>query len=295
MSRCPLCSSSRSRTLNVSRDDSRLCRCLECRTVHWAEGRSPDAAAVYHDYYAGRPTALSPITEQRYRAILERIERRSPPGRLLEVGCGMGHFLAAAERRGWQAIGLEVSASGREQIERLKAERGWTFEMRQGDVMEAEFATGSFRAIVLIEVLEHLPDPMACLRRLAAWLVPGGALYLTTPNFDSLSRYALAGRWRAIGTEHVCLFNPGALRSALRRSGFDAIRMATKNIDLPEIAAKWRSRAQPSAFSHTAASTEALRQTVERSLILRSAKSAVNVALRLSRLGESLEALAVKT
>ncbi len=206
----------------------------------------------------------------------------------------MGHFLATAERRGWRPVGLEVSASGCAQVERLKAERRWTFQVRQGDVVSAEFPAASFRAVILIEVLEHLRTPLACLRNIHSWLEPGGVLYLTTPGFDSLSRYVLAGRWRAIGTEYVRLFNPRTLRAALEVTGFRPVRLVTKNIDLPEIVAKWRRPPAPEAFATTAPSTEAFRRSVEGSSLLRSVKSAVNAALRRSRLGESLEALTIR-
>lgn len=63
--------------------------------------------------------------------------------------------------------------------------------------------------MTLFEVLEHLIGPMASLRRIHTLLEPEEILYLTTPNFDSLSRYALAGRWRAITEEHLCLSIPG--------------------------------------------------------------------------------------
>lgn len=294
LSPCPVCAGACATPLNITREGSRLHRCPSCRAVHWAERYDAESAyASYRDYYVGRSPELSPVTESRYHAILDLLQRRVRRGRLLEVGCGMGRFLAIAEARGWEPVGLEASASAREHIERLRAREGLRFPVYEGDVLRTEFPEGSFQAVVLIEVLEHLVDPIACLKQFHGWLAPGGALYLTTPNFDSLSRLALGGRWRAIGKEHVCLFTPRTLGTALLASGFRPSSVTTKNIDIPEIIAKWRAAAS-GVRPRTESATESFRRVVEGSVTLRVLKSLVNRVLGLFQLGESLEVIAVR-
>lgn len=294
MSACVICSTARVRPLNIEAKGSSLLRCQECRAVYWDRvwnGR--ELVTHYHDYYSSQASDCHPITERRYHAMLDRFERLTPPGPLLEIGCGMGHFLAVAESRHWKPVGLEISQSGRERLERLKAARGWNFPVHGVDVMEATFPPGSFRAVVLIEVLEHVASPMACLRRIHTWLEQGGLLYLTTPNFDSLSRYLLGGQWRVIASEHLCLFNPRTLRASLRAAGFRPVRFVTKNVDVPEILAKLRRRAPREPVS-TSAATQELRQTLEASPWLRVLKAGANAALRVSGWGETLDVLALK-
>ena len=292
---CPICSSRVTKQLDITSEDSHLHRCLGCGIIRWDRQWPPGKTVeFYHDYYANRSTELSQVTGKRYHAILQQLERHQPPGSLLEVGCGMGYLLGVAEVRGWRPVGLEISSSGRKQIERLKAERGWTFQVQEGDVMCTEFPTESFKATILIEVLEHLIDPIACLKKVHRWLEPHGLLYMTTPNFDSLSRYALAGRWRAIAREHLCLFNPITLNATLKMAGFRVIRLVTKNIDIPEILAKWRHRGPSGASVKTEVSTEVFRHAVERSTVLRALKRVANATLQVSRLGEVLEVFAVK-
>jgi SAM-dependent methyltransferase len=252
------------------------------------------AAEYYHDYYAGKSPEYDPITEKRYHAILDSFERLKFPGRLLDVGCGMGHFLTVAEARGWQPTGLELSVSGLQLLTSLKAEGGWRFEVWNKDLLGADLPEGSFRVVTLFEVLEHLIDPLANLRKIHTLLEPGGLLYLTTPNFDSLSRYALGGRWRAITPEHLCLFNPPAVRACLKSAGFGPVRVLTKNIDVPEILAKWRRSRHAQERVNTFPATRAFRRTVESSRYLQLLKRAANAALWLLSLGETVEALAVK-
>ncbi len=292
---CTLCGGDRSARVGLDSGRSLLYRCLDCRVVHWGEGwKSEKVAEHYHDYYSKKEPEYNPITEKRYHAILDRFERMARPGRLLDVGCGIGHFLAVAESRGWEAVGLEVSGSGLQLLARCKAERGWRFQVHGTDLLGANFSQGSFKAVTLFEVLEHLIDPMANLRKIYTLLEQGGILYLTTPNFDSLSRYALAGRWRAIAPEHLYLFNPRTLSTCLKAAGFVPIRVLTKNVDVPEVLAKWRHSRQPQKPLNTYPATRAFRNTIESSLWIRWLKAWANMALRLSRLGETIEALAVK-
>jgi 2-polyprenyl-3-methyl-5-hydroxy-6-metoxy-1,4-benzoquinol methylase len=289
-----MCGSERARRLSFNEGERPLYRCLACRLVHWGQTwGAAEMAQRYHDYYTGKPSEYDPITEKRYHTVLDRFEQLTSPGTLLDVGCGMGHFMAVAEARGWKAVGLEVSASGVQLLERIKAERGLRFEVRNGDISGADFPAESFKAVSLVEVLEHLSDPMACLKKIHALLEPGGILYLTTPNFDSLSRLALAGRWRAVRAEHLCLFNARTLRVCLSSAGFTSVRFVTKNIDVPEILAKWRRPRQRESLN-TASATRAFRRTVEGSRLLQGLKAAANFVLRVSSLGETLEVFAIK-
>ena len=292
---CSLCGGDRAARLGLDSGRSLLYRCLDCRVVHWGEGwKSEKVAEHYHDYYSKKEPEYNPITEKRYHAILNRFERMMRPGRLLDVGCGIGHFLAVAESRGWEAVGLEVSGSGLQLLTRLKAEQGWRFQVRGEDLLRANFPGGSFKAVTLFEVLEHLIDPMSNLRKIHALLEQDGIVYLTTPNFDSLSRYALAGRWRAITPEHLYLFNPRTLSTCLEAAGFIPVRILTKNVDVPEILAKWRHCRQPQKSVNTFPATRAFRKTIEESLWMQWLKACANTALQLSRLGETIEVLAVK-
>ncbi|MFQ5874192.1 MAG: class I SAM-dependent methyltransferase [Dehalococcoidia bacterium] len=292
---CLVCGSDRASRLDLNGGRLPLYRCPDCRVVHWGHvWGSEKVVQYYHNYYAKKRPEYDPVTEKRYHAILDRFERMTRPGRLLDVGCGMGHFLAVAESRGWEAVGLEVSGSGLQLLARFKAEQGWRFKVHGEDLLGSDFPSASFRAVTMFEVLEHLVDPMANLRKVYTLLEQGGTLYLTTPNFDSLSRYALAGRWRAITPEHLYLFNPRTLGTCLDAAGFHPVRILTKNVDVPEIVTKWRRRRQPYEPANTFPTTRAFRRIIEDSLWLRWLKAWANAALRLSRLGETIEALAVK-
>ena len=275
-----------------------LVRCRRCRLVHGGvSAQTWKAAEHYEDYYNPSNTTFDTLTESRYRDILSYMERIHHRGRLLDVGCGAGHLLVTADAHGWSAVGQEVSASGLQWLRSLKTKSGAAFELIADDLGDANLPPASFAAITLIEVIEHLPAPVSILERCRALLEPGGVLFLTTPNFDCLSRRLLGIQWRQFNPDHLCLFDVVSLRTALERAGFRPVRLLTKNIDVPEIMTKLRSR-KPGVplerdFNLLPATCD-LRQRIESRQWLRAVKSAINAALRVSRTGDTLEAFAVK-
>lgn len=141
-------------------------------------------------------------------------------GRMLEVGTGAGFFLKAAERAGWQCAGFEVSpdaaAFARDRL---------SLDVQQGSAEEISYPPGTFDAAVLLEVIEHLLDPLRSLHSVWSSLKPGGAMLLSTPNFNALSRRILGRQWAVISPgEHLYYFTEPSLAALLARAGFVDVR-----------------------------------------------------------------------
>jgi SAM-dependent methyltransferase len=143
-----------------------------------------------------------------------------PTGRLLDVGAGKGHFLAAARGRGWDVVGVELSeASAR------RARATYGLEMLVGDVLEIELA-GSFDVITLWHVLEHVADPGALLDRVRGLLAPGGRLVVSVPNNRSFQARLFGEHWFHIDeANHLFHFTPRSLAMLLLRRGFEPERV----------------------------------------------------------------------
>ena len=296
MKSCPLCGGNEARTLKKEGRPSGLLQCRHCRSVYWETPWEARQAKVHYDgYYPTELPGYDPLTEKRYHAILNQMEQWRSPGRLLDVGCGAGHFLLVAEARGWQPMGSEVSKSALEIIHRVKNERRSKFSILESPLTEAGLPPASFDAVTLFEVVEHLENPTATLKEVHRILVRGGVLYLTTPNYNSLSRLLLNHRWRVIGEEHRCLMNPQALRGCLRALGFFPIQVTTKNIDVPEILSKWLPGKQGIHPTAKDSSSQRLRRSIERDRGLQILKGWINGLLRWSSLGDTMEAFLVKT
>jgi len=146
-------------------------------------------------------------------------------GRLLELGCGPGYFLAAAAEAGWQGTGLELSA--------YEADYGRVVlkqDIRSGPI-EQVLPDEQFDVIVGWDVLEHLAEPPLVLSRLCAILRPGGALLLKMPDGRALEtphKTGLAGQLYRLYLnrvfahnlpEHRFHFTAPVLEKILTRSG----------------------------------------------------------------------------
>jgi 2-polyprenyl-3-methyl-5-hydroxy-6-metoxy-1,4-benzoquinol methylase len=143
----------------------------------------------------------------------------SPPGLVLDVGCGDGAFLAVARDCGWQVLGLEPDFKAA----RLAASRG--VEVIVGGLDALAGHGQAFDVITLSHVIEHMHDPVTALRSCHRLLRPGGRLWIETPNVDSFGHREFAANWRGLeAPRHLVLFNPAALRRALKVAGFGTPR-----------------------------------------------------------------------
>lgn len=134
---------------------------------------------------------------------------------VLDIGAGVGEALAWHQARGCRATGLDPDPAAA----RIAREHG--LEVRHGPLCGADWPAGSFDAITMDQVLEHLPDPLAALRAAATMLRPGGRLVVTTPNGGSTLRRLLGRRWQHWHAPyHLHIFSPRSLALALRTTGF---------------------------------------------------------------------------
>ena len=154
--------------------------------------------------------------------VLERLEAHVPVGRLLDLGCWVGFLVSEAERRGWTATGIEPSdwaaRYARDQL---------GLDVRQQDLFAADLPQESFDAVVLGDVIEHLPAPAAGLHRIAELLAPGGALVLMLPDSGSRVARVLGRRWWSVLPTHVQYFTRRSLTTLLENNGWHVVEVAT--------------------------------------------------------------------
>ena len=153
---------------------------------------------------------------------LAAIERVREPGALLDIGCWVGFLLAEAERRGWRGVGVEPSEfAARHARERLD------LDVRTAGLFDAELPEGGFDAVVLADVIEHLPDPGAALDRIAALATPGAAVALALPNASSKVARLLGARWWSVIPTHVQYFTRASIVTLLGRHDYEVVSIDT--------------------------------------------------------------------
>jgi 2-polyprenyl-3-methyl-5-hydroxy-6-metoxy-1,4-benzoquinol methylase len=152
--------------------------------------------------------------------ITQTMEGYSVPGKkLLEIGSNMGVFLDVAKKAGWDASGVEPS---RWAVEQGVARFG--VNLRQGTIESLSPTSESPDVVVMLDVLEHLVDPLAGLRRIRELISEDGVMILSTVNLGGLHARLRGERWPWFIRSHLHYFSPESLGAMLRRAGFDMVR-----------------------------------------------------------------------
>lgn len=163
-------------------------------------------------FYEGRVTDCAFLLDAghyehpRARWIVERVSG----GTALEVGCGNGGMTRLLAPRVERLIALDVSDPSLEAVRALGLPKVETVK----GLVERYRPDRQFDWIIAAEVIEHLRDPAAAVRRLVEWLAPGGALLLTTPR----------GHWES--DEHLHEFTFGRVCALAAESGADEVHVA---------------------------------------------------------------------
>jgi 2-polyprenyl-3-methyl-5-hydroxy-6-metoxy-1,4-benzoquinol methylase len=153
-----------------------------------------------------------------HRAAADRHVRRlrlpHPGARVLDIGCGNGEFLLEMRAAGWTVDGVETDSHA------VSRARERSLPVHQGTLESAGYAPGSFDAVTLSHVLEHLHDPVATLSRCRALLRPDGVVWIATPNLAGPGHRRFGRAWRGLEPpRHLVVFTPSALVRALERAG----------------------------------------------------------------------------
>jgi 2-polyprenyl-3-methyl-5-hydroxy-6-metoxy-1,4-benzoquinol methylase len=231
--RCASCGADARRPRLKIDDAFSLVRCEECGLVATSP---PVPSNEIGRYY---PASYYGDNNRRFNALLEglipifrnrrarAIEKFVSKGRVLDVGCGRGILPALMRERGWEAHGLEFSeTSARHARDVLR------LPVFVGDFLESPYADSSFDTVVLWHVLEHVPDPVATIRRARRILEPGGLLVVAVPNFESLQARFAGRHWFHLDVpRHYHHFGLGLLTRLLTSNGFSILDVSHLSLE----------------------------------------------------------------
>ncbi len=236
---CPVCAGRRSRVVydftQVAHPTSvpgLVRRCLDCG-LWWKVVSSDDAVvSAYGEPYAELALAGSYLesdaTTAFFRKVLSAAHRSAQPRpRLLDVGAGIGGLVSLAQSMGFDAEGIELNP----RLVGIATERGLNVRQARAEDLDVR---GEYQVVTLMDLLEHVSNPLAVLERVRDSLRPGGELIVYTPNHAAavvLAAHALASVGldfavrEIFGRNHVTFFDRKTLRSTLDRAGFEVREM----------------------------------------------------------------------
>lgn len=286
---CLVCNSSNFQPLK-GYEDNWLQKCNDCQFVFTA--RIPTLKELIDHYSTyGRNDYLSPITIKRYHEILDFLEPFRKTNKLIDVGCGIGHFLQVAKERGWKVYGTEFTDEAIDICE----QKG--IIMQKGALDASKYTPEMFDVIVSFEVIEHINNPNEELNNFTQILRKGGGVYVTTPNFNAISRTYLKDKWSVIEyPEHLSYYTPKTLSHVFKKHGFNKKWIQTTGVSFTRLEAAKSMGAEKKKVdlvsNHT--TDERLRSKMETNLLLKAAKATANFVLNTTKKGDSMKGLFVK-
>lgn len=230
---CPLCGSADSDLHLAARDPDgtfaqpfHLLRCRgTCGVIYLADAPPVERAELlypssYYGAHHGRRLfrVLDRLLKFERVRLLRRFRR---PGRLLDVGCGEGSFLAVMAAAGWDCTGIEASGAGAA----LARSRHQRLVIHEGQLGEASLVPHSFDVVTLWHVLEHVSEPRRVLRAAADLLKGDGMLVVAVPNSASWQAKVCGSHWFHLDVpRHRWHFTPASLAHLLATAGFLVVR-----------------------------------------------------------------------
>lgn len=221
---------------SVSQESFAIVQCTAC-SFQFTNPR-PDAASIgrYYesDAYVSHNSAAAGLINRAYKiarfftmrrkvALLNKLVPRK--GKVLDYGCGTGHFLAACRASGWQVSGVEPNARAREEASRRVGKPIGTESL-------VSFGAGTFDVITLWHVLEHIHLLNDTLQQLIQLLKPDGVLVIAVPNVNSFDAQHYGSDWAAYDVpRHLYHFSSKTLTKLLRKHKMQVLETLPMALD----------------------------------------------------------------
>lgn len=237
---CAACDENRSELVLQARDSDGLSsepfgivRCTACGMTYVSPRPTGAALGRYYvrGYYdkpgedsggVGRWLGRLFMAERALKAAAGR-----PAGRILDIGCGEGTFLAAMSRWGWDCWGVEVSAEGA-----ARASARPRLRVFNKPLEECGLAPNNFDLITLWHSVEHVENPAALLRQVARLLKDDGRVLLAFPNAASWDFRVFGTRWFHLDPpRHLHYFSPATMGRLLDACGLCTVRVTQVSLE----------------------------------------------------------------
>ena len=190
--------------VRIDREES-----YEYEENYWGEIIDPD----------GKKRILVEEKEQQVEDIKHVWEfiNQQPPGRILDVGCGLGWLLSAVDDK-WEKHGIEISEFAAGHANKYGS-------IHIGTLFDCPYVEDEFDMVTMYHVIEHVDDPEGNVQLIKKLLKKGGIFIIGTPDFDSGCARRFGGNYRLLGPGHIRLFSNDSMHRFLRDHNFHIFKV----------------------------------------------------------------------
>ena len=162
----------------------------------------------------------------------ELIKKFAKGNKLLDIGCGVGHYLQVAIKNNFEAYGQEL---GKDLAKWTRDHLGITVYDEPIDKIKTDI---QFNVITIFDVIEHVIDPIQFISDAKRLLAKDGIMLILTPNFDSVAITMMKEKWQVIcPPTHLQYFTHNSVKKLAERVGMDLVHIQTNGIDLGDLKA----------------------------------------------------------
>lgn len=227
---CPICGSSKTEKYKVTAEYE-LTKCDNCSFI-WDNNppsnykdqyvekyfRNDDPKGGYANYFEGMA-----VNRKTFKERISRLEDRlGRKGKLMDIGCALGDCLLVAQELGWKDVeGIELSDYA---YKFAKRER--KLKVNKGTTESVKLPSNRYDAVLMQDVIEHIPDTVSELKRIHKIMKKGGIALFITPDIGGFWHWLLKNNWYHYKPgEHISYFNPRSMGTALEKAGFKDIEV----------------------------------------------------------------------
>lgn len=199
-----------------------LVQCKKCGLVYKnPRTKTKDEKSLYDKKYWFNPVRerkkLQNARKRMYEIETRKLEKYSRSGKIFDVGCGYGDFLAGLSEK-WEKYGCDVSKFGIDYAKKVHSLRN----VYCGDIFNNDFPNGYFDVIYMRGVIHHTSDPFNNLKKAHRLLKVKGLLVISmSPNLGSIGARVSKNRFRLVDPpRHSYFFSAGTLKKMLIKAGF---------------------------------------------------------------------------
>jgi len=233
---------------HLARGDFRFVRCRRCGLAYLNPRPTPEQVRLYYPEEYSCFSELPPrsrligllyrvLVRLKSRTLLPRLPEK---GVLLDFGCGNGHWLVSLRpyaRPGQRFVGMDMTPHA---IARLEAQ-GIEAHVGGAEELPEVFEPDSVDLVLLSHVIEHVPDPVDTLRRLAHVMKPGGEIHGVTPNWRAWDARVFGRHWAGWHVpRHFALFDRETFARCAEKAGLELVEWRSSL----EAASHWALSAQ---------------------------------------------------
>ena len=227
-SNCPLCASAdikeslSAKDHTVSQKMFSIWHCNNCTARFTQDVPEQEEIGAYYqsENYISHSDTKKGLVNRLYHIVRNRtlsskcslIKKQTgkASGAVLDIGCGTGAFLNTMQQAGWSITGLEPDETARK-----KAAELYHIQPQSPDQL-FHLAPGSFHAITMWHVLEHVHDLHGYVKQIATLLHPEGKLFIAVPNYTSYDAAIYKENWAAYDVpRHLYHFSPKSMEHLL--------------------------------------------------------------------------------